>query len=385
MRPPRVSVVLYVHNARPYLPEMLASIEAQVFRDFEVVFVDDGSTDGTREALEAFQPTGVKVIGRSQPANGRDRLHETVNAGVRLTMADYIAFANGDDIWDPGKLARQVAVLDARPEIDMVTHDATFIDAAGADIPGGWGTPDEATRPYYERGLLARFMFAANCLPNPSVMFRRSVWDDVGPQRVGWMHDYEWLFRCALARVRVCPLPEKLMRYRVHEGSHSTSRARLDRIIEEARKVRWRMFNGHSIGGIYPEIACAFSRGEEEAAAAAANRHLALVMASGGHHELAECALMRSLETDPGNVMALNNLAVASAHADAEGRRAALDTLRRLPGNVLSQEPFASNLAALTRRVEADARGEECPIRLQSVASASDEALLARLRGILEE
>jgi len=111
---PRVSVIIPLFNVRPYLDETLASLRAQHWPSLEIIAVDDGSTDGTAERFAALCPDAHLVRqANAGPAAAR-------NAALALATAPYVAFLDGDDLWPPGKLDRQVARLEADPAL-MVT------------------------------------------------------------------------------------------------------------------------------------------------------------------------------------------------------------------------------------------------------------------------
>src|SRR5262245_3745261 len=119
---PRVSLVAYVHNYADYVGEMLESVLAQSFGDFELCFVDDGSTDGTGDAVRAYRDARIRYVW--QEPLGRARLDETFNRCVEMSRAELLAVVNGDDRLHPRKLETQVALFDARPALDVSFHDA---------------------------------------------------------------------------------------------------------------------------------------------------------------------------------------------------------------------------------------------------------------------
>ncbi len=130
---PIVSVIIPTYNRREYVQEAIDSVLAQTFTDYEIIVIDDGSTDGTGEALRARY---------------RDRIHyewqenqgESVarNRGIELAKGKYIAFLDSDDRWLPEKLEKQVAYLDEHPGVGMVVCQAVVIDSDGhplASVP----------------------------------------------------------------------------------------------------------------------------------------------------------------------------------------------------------------------------------------------------------
>src|SRR5579885_1878648 len=146
---PRVSVVMPVHNGARYLAEALESVFAQTFRDFEVIVVDDGSTDETPAILRGYGDR-LAVISREQGGACAAR-----NLGAERTAAPYVAFLDHDDRWYPRKLEQQTAVLDARPEVVLVLSESDRMDEQGRLIQT---RATAAERPRLKDSPLGRLM-----------------------------------------------------------------------------------------------------------------------------------------------------------------------------------------------------------------------------------
>jgi glycosyltransferase involved in cell wall biosynthesis len=116
---PRVSVIIIFLNEERYLGEAIESVRAQSFADWELILVDDGSTDGSG-AIARQAADGDRIRYVTHP-NGENRgMSASRNAGLAVARGDLIAFLDADDIWVPNKLADQVAIFDAAPETDMI-------------------------------------------------------------------------------------------------------------------------------------------------------------------------------------------------------------------------------------------------------------------------
>ena len=111
MTAPLVSCVIPVHNGASYLDATLATVFSQTYRPLEVIVVDDGSTDTSAEVARRY---GVKLVQQAQGGQAAAR-----NAGIQAASGDYLAFLDADDLWHPGKLTRQMARFEARPELDI--------------------------------------------------------------------------------------------------------------------------------------------------------------------------------------------------------------------------------------------------------------------------
>ncbi len=118
---PAVSVIIPTYNRAALVGEALASVQAQSFRDFEVLVVDDGSTDATPEVLAAWRE--VRVF--RHPV--RRGVSAARNTGVAFARGEWLAFLDSDDLWLPAKLARQMAYLADRPGLSLCQTDETWV------------------------------------------------------------------------------------------------------------------------------------------------------------------------------------------------------------------------------------------------------------------
>jgi glycosyltransferase involved in cell wall biosynthesis len=114
--PPKVSVLIATYNRARMLGAAIDSVLAQSYQDFELIVVDDGSTDGTRELVARRYGSAVRYI--YQENRGRS---EARNTGIKAARGDFFAFLDSDDAWLPEKLARQVRLLEQRPQIGIVS------------------------------------------------------------------------------------------------------------------------------------------------------------------------------------------------------------------------------------------------------------------------
>jgi GT2 family glycosyltransferase len=138
---PLVSVVIPSYNCAPYLEEALASVQRQTLGDHEIIVVDDGSTDGTVEILRRRESPWLRFLTqhRRGPAAARNR-------GIQAATGRYIAFLDADDVWDPEKLAIQVAFMEAEQEVGM-----SFTDWAWLGSEQGTPSAFETARAVLER------------------------------------------------------------------------------------------------------------------------------------------------------------------------------------------------------------------------------------------
>ena len=166
---PKVSVVVPVWNGARTVARALASIFAQSHRDYEIVVVDDGSTDDTRAILAAHLDR-IRLV--SQPNRG---VSAARNAGVRASGSEYIAFLDDDDEWMPDKLARCVPVLDQDPDCALVYNDVFKIDLSGRPMPN----QDPQTLGIDSPTLAQMLTRPWNVVPSQLIV-RREVFDRCG-------------------------------------------------------------------------------------------------------------------------------------------------------------------------------------------------------------
>jgi glycosyltransferase involved in cell wall biosynthesis len=122
---PMVSVIIATYNRARYLPATVASVLGQTFHDFELIVVDDGSTDDTAVVLKPFQGR-LRYVYQENAERGAAR-----NRGLRLASGKYVAFLDSDDLWAPNKLEAEVETLRRRPGLGLVYSDACYIDSEG--------------------------------------------------------------------------------------------------------------------------------------------------------------------------------------------------------------------------------------------------------------
>jgi glycosyltransferase involved in cell wall biosynthesis len=123
---PKVSVVIPAYNAMPYLPRTLESVLSQTFHDFEVIVINDGSSDETEQWVSQVTDPRVKLI--SQENKG---LAGARNTGIADAQGEYLAFLDADDLWEPTKLEKQALLLDQNSEVGLVYTWVAYITDQG--------------------------------------------------------------------------------------------------------------------------------------------------------------------------------------------------------------------------------------------------------------
>lgn len=282
---PRVSILLTCYQHRAYLEAAVAGIRSQTFRDFEVIALDDGSTDGTLEWL-ADQPDLTCVF---NPQNLGT--YGTLNVGLERASGEFVAVLNDDDVWEPAKLERQLALLNARPEVGLVHTDGTFIDGAGTPFEG---EPLGFRFPRFETGDLLLGLAYENVIIASAAVFRRGIVEEVGPFDESYFGSGDWQMWFRIAeRHHVGFVPERLTSYRVHGANASH---KLDRIWRDDQKLReWMLPRLEDLGDRFPEAELRAARAHVWAA-------LGTVRMLNGHPKEAREAYRASLHELPGRM-----------------------------------------------------------------------------------
>lgn len=222
---PKVSVIIPVYNAEPYIGEAIDSILGQTYADFELIIVNDCSTDRTADIIRSYQDQRITLLHNDVNSG----IAATYNKGIDHAAGAYIARMDADDISLPERLQKQVDFLDAHPEIGAVGGAiARFSDQ------GELGTVVLPVCPKQAKVNL----LANSSIANPSSMVRGSVVREHQLRcRSGFdtAEDYDFYSRL-IKFTDICNLPDLLLRYRVH-GAQATQ-AQRTRQEKAAARVR---------------------------------------------------------------------------------------------------------------------------------------------------
>jgi glycosyltransferase involved in cell wall biosynthesis len=208
---PKVSVIIPVFNNSATLAETLESALAQTFTDYEIITIDDGSTDNSKDIILKYakqHPGKIHYIHQknSGPAEAR-------NKGIQNAQGEYIAFLDADDLWMPNKLKIQTAVMDETPELGFTFTETIVIDSLGNQT-SHWKQDD--------RPQTFNCLFQRNFISNLTVMVRRSCFNTVGllDPTLTYSQDYDlWLKLAKKFSFKGIALP--LAQYRIHTNNIS--------------------------------------------------------------------------------------------------------------------------------------------------------------------
>jgi GT2 family glycosyltransferase len=211
---PRVSVVVSVRDGAAFLEQALESVLSQTLHELELIVVDDGSADRTPEILATFAARDSRVRVLQREGSG---VTAALNQGCAAAAATYVARFDGDDVALPDRLARQVELLDAHPDVGLVGGAYFSIDAAGRR----GATFKPPTGDAALRARLSRY----NVFAHPAATFRRAAFEEVGGYRLAEAEDYDLWLRIS-ERWQLASLPEPVLAYRHHASQISLVRAR---------------------------------------------------------------------------------------------------------------------------------------------------------------
>ena len=208
---PQISVILPIYNGEMYLAEAIDSILSQTYHDFELIIINDCSSDRTPEILSTYTDDRIRIV--NNPSNLK--LSRSLNKGIELARGQLIARMDADDISLPERFEKQIAFLERNPEIGVVGSQLKKIDENG-NFSG-----------YISRELLPEILrwelFFGPPLGHPSVMMRADILKTVG----GYSNDllvavdYE-LWTRLIKITRFANLPEPLVLYRKHPETMSS-------------------------------------------------------------------------------------------------------------------------------------------------------------------
>lgn len=208
---PKVSVIIPVYNGAHTVGAAVNSVLCQTCQDFEIIVVDDGSTDDTAAIIEGFDSSRVHYSYQENRERSSAR-----NQGVNQASGEYVAFLDADDTYYPNKLASQVKVLDENPHIGLVAGGFAHVDDNGRvlDVVKPWKTKRQPDAIH----ILFHGLTAIN-----AVLLRKSWFTDVGGFDESFVHyeDWEFWLRLAVSGCRMVWSPVIVAAYRMHLGNSS--------------------------------------------------------------------------------------------------------------------------------------------------------------------
>jgi O-antigen biosynthesis protein len=206
---PLVSVIIPVYNSAQYIQKAIASVLQQTYRNYEIIVVDDGSTDETRSKLELYQPK-IRYIFQENQGSAAAR-----NTGIKLAQGELIAFLDSDDYWSmPEKLTKQVACFEQNPDLGGINTGWKIVDGAGKHI--------KTVQPWHKAPQLdLETWLKKKCVRTSAMMFRKEWLEKVGgfDPELRQSHDVDLILRLSLAGCETDWLKEETVCYRQHDSN----------------------------------------------------------------------------------------------------------------------------------------------------------------------
>lgn len=233
---PIVSVIIPSFNHAAYVAASIRSALDQTLSDIEVIVVDDASTDGSQRVIASICDPRLRYVCQTSNCG----MSATINTGLGLATAPYIAVMGSDDAFMPDKLERQVAVLEQSPEVAVVFSLVEIVDENGQRYPDHCNTP-AALFNVENRGRhqwLSYLFQHGNCFCHPSSLMRRSCLDAVGyyDERLAQLQDFDLWLR-VLKRHDVIVLQAPLVKYRWLRSGGNLSAPEVSRMS----RIQWEM------------------------------------------------------------------------------------------------------------------------------------------------
>ena len=232
---PVVSVILPAYNAAAYIRDAIDSVLTQTFIDFELLIVDDGSTDSTREITRSYDDPRIRLIASDRNVG----LTASLNHALAQARGEFVARQDADDVSEPDRLDVQLTFLRHRPHIALVGSWFTVIDTHGHPVR-------RVTLPTGDLGLRWAMWFSCPFVHSAMMWRRLPVQNSVGgyDERFVYAQDYELWIR-VVAHFRAATVPAYLLRYREHESSMTwtagahTREGHCLRVAGVARTLGW--------------------------------------------------------------------------------------------------------------------------------------------------
>ena len=204
---PKVSVIIPTYNRADLMREAVESVLVQTYKDFEIIVVDDGSTDNTGDILSGLEDPRLRMIRQENQGQGLAR-----NTGILAAAGQYIAFLDSDDLWESKKLEKQITLFDEDEKLEWVYSDAyAFDDTTREKL----FTFSRKSRQY--EGYIAHKLFMHDFIATSTVMVRQRVFEKMGLfSDLSKAQDWEMWLRVA-ARHYIRKAPSALTGYRIHK------------------------------------------------------------------------------------------------------------------------------------------------------------------------
>jgi len=203
---PRISVIIPTYNRAHYICETINSVLEQTYKDYEIIVIDDGSTDNTKKVLKGYDGK-IRYLYQNNKGTPAAR-----NFGINNSTGEFIGLLDDDDLWLPNKLELQVKELEKNPELAFICSSTYIIDSCGKNI-GQWGEKISIFGTFND-------LYEENIVYNLTVLMRRKCFNDVGgyDEKLLSCQDYDLWLRMA-KKYKFYYMAVPLTKHRKHDSN----------------------------------------------------------------------------------------------------------------------------------------------------------------------
>lgn len=250
---PRLSVVVPAYNQGRYLRDAIQSVLAQLYRDYEIIVVDDGSTDNSRDVVADFQGQ-VRYIWQENQGLGGAR-----NTGIRAAKGELIGLLDADDQWAPAFLETMVSLASRYPESAVYYCCAQAMDGEGRQLPQRFGGPPRSSEGMRQSLLRTNFLIPSTVLLRKSIVIESGLFE----QKISSIHGCEdWdLWLRLLPEHSFIGTAACLVRYRLHSSALSANPLGMQQAVraviekhfgsDDGQWATWSPDKRRAYGGVY--------------------------------------------------------------------------------------------------------------------------------------
>lgn len=233
MGTPKVSILVRTYNRERFIGETIESILGQSYQNFEILVVDDGSTDGTEALIKLVHDERIRY--HYQPNQGQT---SAMNTGVRMAIGEYLAILDSDDLWLPEILRTALEHLESDPSAGMFYGRASSIDEFGNPLAPILGCPLK----YRDEPM--KSLLYGDCVSPATIVIRRSCFDRIGlfDEELNGSEDWEMWIRIA-RYYKLIFYPQEVAKYRFHKANYTGTPANFRGIISARVRVLDKVFS----------------------------------------------------------------------------------------------------------------------------------------------
>lgn len=227
----KVSIVISTHNGEKYIKECVDSILLQTYQDFEIIIIDDCSSDSTVKVIQEMQLKDKRI---HLHINKKQNHSNALNIGLFHAKGKYIARMDQDDLMTETRLMEQVSYMDSHPSIDVC---CSWFSTIGDREDNVKIIDGDVAMPEYQ-------LLVTNIFPNPTSMIRKSFIDTNSIKyntKYQYAEDYAFWIECALAGAKFYIIPQYLLKYRIHKNQSSAEHTQEQ--YHETLKMRTYLIN----------------------------------------------------------------------------------------------------------------------------------------------